>query len=153
MAAIEKLIKEPKRVKQGLDLDTSELVVPEHTTMHPCSCAPLARSTIQRCSRCPRPGLRSHEKSLMLGFVRDDNLLHDVEGEGADLLEGVDGDLVLQPAVPPLLQQVIVHLARADQDLAQTQHKYQNCRRTRTMINFCRSIAARFHVDCFLSCE
>ena len=50
------------------------------------------------------------------------HLLHDVEGEGADLLEGVDGDLVLQPAVPPLLQQVIVHLARADQDLAQTQH-------------------------------
>ena len=50
------------------------------------------------------------------------HLLHDVEGEGADLLEGVDGDLVLQSAVPPLLQQVIVHLARADQDLTQPQH-------------------------------
>ena len=38
------------------------------------------------------------------------DLLHDVEGEGADLLDGVDGDLVLQAQVPPLLQQVVVDL-------------------------------------------
>ena len=62
-----------------------------------------------------------HPEQLGVAVLVGD-LLHDVEGEGADLLEGVDGDLVLQPAVPPLLQQVIVHLARADQDLAQTQH-------------------------------
>ena len=36
--------------------------------------------------------------------------LHDIEGEGADLLNGVDGNLVLQAAVPPLLYQVVVHL-------------------------------------------
>ena len=45
------------------------------------------------------------------------DLLHDVEGEGADLLEGVDGDLVLQASVPPLLQEVIVDFAGADENL------------------------------------
>ena len=119
MAAIGKLISEPKRIKQRLALDSNGLLVPGHKTMHPCSCAPLARSTIQRCSRCPQPGLnrRSHEKSLMLGFVRDDNLLHDVEGEGADLLEGVDGDLVVEAAVAPLLEEVIVDFTGADENL------------------------------------
>jgi len=38
------------------------------------------------------------------------NPLDDIEGEGADLLDGVDGDLVLQAALPPLLDQVVVHL-------------------------------------------
>ena len=45
------------------------------------------------------------------------NLFHDVEWEGADLLEGVDGDLVLQTSVAPLLQEVIVNFARADENL------------------------------------
>ena len=45
------------------------------------------------------------------------DLLHDVEGEGADLLEGVDGDLVLQAPVAPLLQKVIVDFASADENL------------------------------------
>ena len=45
------------------------------------------------------------------------NLLHDVEGEGADLLEGVDGDLVLQAPVAPLLDEVIVDFAGADENL------------------------------------
>ena len=44
-------------------------------------------------------------------------LLHDVEGEGADLLEGVDGDLVLQALVAPLLDEVIVDFASADENL------------------------------------
>ena len=44
-------------------------------------------------------------------------LLHDIEGEGADLLEGVDGDLVLQAPVAPLLQEVIVDFASADENL------------------------------------
>ncbi len=39
------------------------------------------------------------------------NPLDDIEGEGADLLDGVDGDLVLEAALPPLLYQVVVHLA------------------------------------------
>ena len=44
-------------------------------------------------------------------------LLHDVEGEGADLLDGVDGNLVLKASVLPLLQQIVVHLAGAEKDL------------------------------------
>ena len=44
-------------------------------------------------------------------------LLHDVEGEGTDLLEGVDGDLVLQALVAPLLDEVIVDFASADENL------------------------------------
>ena len=44
-------------------------------------------------------------------------LLHDVEGEGADLLEGVDGNLVLQALVAPLLDEVIVDFASADENL------------------------------------
>jgi hypothetical protein len=39
------------------------------------------------------------------------NPLDDIEGEGADLLDGVDGDLVLEAALPPFLYQVVVHLA------------------------------------------
>ncbi len=39
------------------------------------------------------------------------NPLDDIKGEGADLLDGVDGDLVLEAALPPLLYQVVVHLA------------------------------------------
>ena len=54
---------------------------------------------------------------MMLGFVRDDNLLHDVEGEGADLLNGVNCNLVLKAGILPLLQQVVVHLASAEEDL------------------------------------
>ena len=53
----------------------------------------------------------------MPGFVRDDNLLHDVEGEGADLLNGVNGNLVLKAGILPLLQEVVVHLAGAEEDL------------------------------------
>ena len=45
-------------------------------------------------------------------------LLHDVEGEGADLLDGVNSNLVLQTPVPPLLHQLVVDLASAEQHLA-----------------------------------
>ena len=45
------------------------------------------------------------------------NLFHDIEGEGADLLKSVDGDLALQPPLPPLLDQVVVDLAGAEEDL------------------------------------
>ena len=45
------------------------------------------------------------------------DLLHDVEGEGADLLEGVDGDLVVEAAVAPLLEEVIVDFTGADENL------------------------------------
>ena len=38
------------------------------------------------------------------------NLLHDVEGEGADLLDRVDRGLVLQASVPPLFDQIVVNL-------------------------------------------
>ena len=58
--------------------------------------------------------------TLICPFVRLyrwSDLLHDVEGEGADLLEGVDGDLVLQAPVAPLLQEVIVDFASADENL------------------------------------
>ena len=52
------------------------------------------------------------------GFTNNwSNLFHDVEGEGADLLEGVDGDLVLQASVAPLLDEVIVDFAGADENL------------------------------------
>ena len=44
-------------------------------------------------------------------------LLHDVKGEGADLLEGVDGDLVVEAAVAPLLEEVIVDFTGADENL------------------------------------
>ena len=44
-------------------------------------------------------------------------LLHDVKGEGADLLDSVDGNLVLKASVLPLLQQIVVHLAGAEEDL------------------------------------
>ena len=55
---------------------------------------------------------------MMIGGLETwSDLLHDVEGEGADLLEGVDGDLVLQTSVAPLLQEVIVNFARADENL------------------------------------
>ena len=45
------------------------------------------------------------------------HLLHDVEGEGGDLLDGVDGNLVLQAGLPPRLDQVVVDLAGTEQDL------------------------------------
>ena len=44
-------------------------------------------------------------------------LLHHVKGEGADLLDGVDGNLVLQSFVPPLLDQVIIHFSSTDEHL------------------------------------
>ena len=42
--------------------------------------------------------------------------LHQVEGEGADLLDSVDGNLTLEPFVLPLLYEVVVHLASAEQN-------------------------------------
>ena len=57
-----------------------------------------------------------HEAQLSVAVgVR--NLLHDVEGEGADLLNGVDCNLVFKAGVLPLLKQVVVHLASAEEDL------------------------------------
>ena len=44
-------------------------------------------------------------------------LLHHVKGEGADLLNSVNGNLLIQSFVPPLLDQVIVHFPSAEQHL------------------------------------
>jgi hypothetical protein len=35
---------------------------------------------------------------------------HDIEGEGTNLLDGVDSDLILEATLPPLLHQVVVDL-------------------------------------------
>ena len=43
--------------------------------------------------------------------------LHDVEGEGADLFDGVDRDLVLKSTVPSFFQEVIVDFSSAKQNL------------------------------------
>jgi len=43
--------------------------------------------------------------------------LHDVEGEGADLLDSVDGNLVLQSSVSSFLQEVVVDLTRTEKYL------------------------------------
>ena len=45
------------------------------------------------------------------------HLLHDIEGEGTDLLDGVDGNLVLKASVSPLFQQVVVDFPGAKQNL------------------------------------
>ena len=44
-------------------------------------------------------------------------LLHEVEWEGTDLFNGVNGNLVLQTSVSPLLDEFIVDLAGAEEDL------------------------------------
>jgi hypothetical protein len=54
-------------------------------------------------------------------------LLHDVEGEGTDLLDGVDGNLVIHSFLPPLLDKVIVHLPSAEKHLNTTIHNKYNC--------------------------
>ena len=50
-----------------------------------------------------------HPEQLGVAVLVSD-LLHDVEGEGADLLDRVDRDLVLQAPVPPLFDQIVVNL-------------------------------------------
>ena len=50
-----------------------------------------------------------HPEQLGVAVLVGD-LLHDVEGEGADLLDRVDRDLVLQAPVPPLFDQIVVNL-------------------------------------------
>ena len=49
--------------------------------------------------------------------VRVSYLLHQIKGEGADLLDGVDGNLVIQAPLLPLLDKIIVHLASAEENL------------------------------------
>ena len=48
------------------------------------------------------------------------HMLHDIEGEGADLLDSVDGNLVLKASVSPLFQQVVVDFPGAKQNLKWT---------------------------------
>ena len=50
-----------------------------------------------------------HPEQLGVAVLVGD-LLHDVEGEGADLLDRMDRDLVLQASVPPLFDQIVVNL-------------------------------------------
>lgn len=45
------------------------------------------------------------------------NALHDVEWEGADLFDGVNGNLVFKSTISSLLKKVVVDLAGAEQDL------------------------------------
>ena len=49
-------------------------------------------------------------------------LLHHVKGEGADLLNSVNGNLLIQSFVPPLLDQVIVHFPSTEQHLKKMLH-------------------------------
>ena len=44
-------------------------------------------------------------------------LLHDVKWEGTDLLQSMDGNLILKTSVSPLLEQIIVHLSSTEQHL------------------------------------
>ena len=75
-----------------------------------------ATVTVWQYCKCNNANLSS--KQLYFSNISKwSDLLHDVEGEGADLLEGVDGDLVLQAPVAPLLQKVIVDFASADENL------------------------------------
>ena len=73
------------------------------------------------------PGLDVGPGSLVLVFLLDpaqagvaivvSDPLEQVEGEGADLLQGVDGDLVLETSFSPGFGQVVVDFASADQHL------------------------------------
>ena len=62
--------------------------------------------------------------------------LHHVEGEGADLLDGVDGNLVLKSTVPSLFQEVIVHFTRAKEDLK----VFYNCSLEKLLLTYCLGI-------------
>ena len=44
-------------------------------------------------------------------------LLHDIEGEGRDLFDGVDSNFVVKASLASLLQQVVVNLAGAEKNL------------------------------------
>ena len=59
---------------------------------------------------------------LKASLSRSCYLFHNVKWEWTNLLKCVNCNFVVKSPVSPLLQQVVVHLARADQHLAQTQN-------------------------------
>ena len=64
--------------------------------------------------------------AIMLGHLnttlepqvsRHSHLLHHIKWEGADLLDGVNGNLVLEASVSPLFQKVVEDFPSAKQNL------------------------------------
>ena len=67
--------------------------------------------------------LRHLQDNMTTGnFSAASHLLHDIKWEGADLFNGVDGNLVLQASVSPLFYQVVVDFTSAKQNLDSILH-------------------------------
>ena len=101
-----------------------------------CLSAYVLQQSVVSTNSCLCPGLHvgpgPHVLVLLLHpaqlsvAVLVSHALHYVEWEGADLLDSVDGNLILKSSISSLLQEVIVDLTRAEKNLVELVYEIPN---------------------------